>query len=230
MFADRTEPLSIQDAYRIQYEVARLRTLRGERIAGYKIGCISETIQRQLGVDGPVFGHLFHGEIRPSNAVLSSKDFDHLGIEGEFALTLAVDVPDLAALRRAPRSFIRDVFPVIELHNYVFRGPSPRAPELIANNAVHAGFVAAPATLLPTTVEQLGISVWINDELMGEAREDPAAALCELAQRLDAFGVRLRAGDVVLTGSPLPLYSVEAGARIRVESPEAGEATAQVAG
>jgi hypothetical protein len=45
--------MTIEDAYRLQMEVARLREQRGEPIAGYKIGCISPTMQAQLGLDRP---------------------------------------------------------------------------------------------------------------------------------------------------------------------------------
>ncbi len=37
------------------------------------------------------------------------------------------------------------VFPVIELHNYVFRSATPALQELVANSGLHAG-VVLPAT------------------------------------------------------------------------------------
>ena len=49
VFAEPGIRLSIEQSYELQFEVARLRQLRGERIAGYKIGCISHTMQDQLG-------------------------------------------------------------------------------------------------------------------------------------------------------------------------------------
>lgn len=53
MFAEGDSSLSVEEAYRLQIEVARLRQERGEAITGYKIGCVSRTIQRQLGIDHP---------------------------------------------------------------------------------------------------------------------------------------------------------------------------------
>ena len=46
-------------------------------------------------------------------------------MEGEFALTLARDVKDPEVLRAVPSRDVSEVFPIIELHNYVFRGPKP---------------------------------------------------------------------------------------------------------
>ena len=68
MFADGRPSLTIEDAYQLQIETARLRRMRGETIAGYKIGCVSQVVQRQLGVTQAVFGHVFKSEIRPKRA------------------------------------------------------------------------------------------------------------------------------------------------------------------
>jgi len=51
IFAERgANWLTLDDAYTIQRAVAELRMARGERCIGYKLGCISTTIQRQLGL------------------------------------------------------------------------------------------------------------------------------------------------------------------------------------
>ena len=73
MFADPGTLLSVDDAYRVQIETARLRSERGESVVGYKIGCVSQTIRRQLGVENPVFGHLFGTETWSNSAVLPTE-------------------------------------------------------------------------------------------------------------------------------------------------------------
>jgi 2-keto-4-pentenoate hydratase len=98
-------------------------------------------VQRQVGVNRPVFGHLFATEIRRSGATIDSDAFDSLAIEAEFAARIAVDIPDASWLREHPEQSIAAFFPVIELHNNAFRGATRTAQELIANNALHAGVV-----------------------------------------------------------------------------------------
>ena len=230
MFAEAGVSLSLADAYRLQIETARLREARGERVAGYKVGCVSETVRRQLGVEHPVFGHIFEGEFRQSGCALSEGEFDQLGIEGEFAVTLARDVLKPDELREDPGRFVGEVFPAIELHNYVFRGDGPAAVELVANNAVHAGNVVPEARSGAREVGELEIAVVINAEERGRAMVDPFATMYELAERLRAFGISLHSGDILLTGSPLPLYRVGAGDEILVSCPTIGEVTASVAG
>src|SRR5208283_5071442 len=105
IFEDAAFTLTISEAFEVQRQVAALRVARGEAIAGYKIGCISEAVQRQLGLQQPAFGHLFATELYRSGAVLDPAAFDGLAIEGEFALRIAADLQ------------VASVFTVIELHN-----------------------------------------------------------------------------------------------------------------
>ena len=64
---------------------------------------------------------------------LSHASYANLAIEGELAVRLGDDAE------------IARIFPIIELHNYVFRSEAPNLQELIANNGLHAGAVL-PAT------------------------------------------------------------------------------------
>ncbi len=226
MFSERSAPLDEVDGYRIQLATAKLRQDRGEPVAGYKIGCVSETIRHQLGVEHAVFGHVYGSEIRTSPASLRTSEFCRLGVEGEFAVMLSEDVDDPAQLAEEPSRFIARVQPVIELHNYLFRGPKPYAGELIANNALNAGVVVPamePGRNLPGP---LTVRVLIGDRVDDSAEVDPYEALHELVARLAAFGIRPRGGDILLTGSPLPLYLVESGESISVSAADLAEVSA----
>ena len=120
-------PIDSEDqAYALQMEVARLRVERGERLAGYKIGCVSEVIRKQLGMDRALFGHVWCSELHLSGVALDPKTYANLAIEGEFAVRLAVDIPDRQWLENHRREALAAMFPVIELHNYVFRAAAPR--------------------------------------------------------------------------------------------------------
>jgi 2-keto-4-pentenoate hydratase len=201
--------LTLAEAYQVQMLVADLRESRGESVWGYKVGCVSEAVQQQLGIREPVFGHLFAGEAHRSGASLDAGNFDGLAIEGEFAFRLVEDFRDERSIGAA--------FAVIELHNYVLRAPTDtRAAELIANNALHAG-VVLPAEEVPCN----SISVMRNGSVLGASSSSalpggPLASLAWLAGRLKDFGKKLLRGHIVLTGSPLPLYAVSPGDRMEV--------------
>ena len=71
-----------------------MRERRGERVIGYKIGCISRVIQEQLGIHQPIFGRVFDTGCFPSGSRLSHARFADLAVEGELALRLCRDLPD----------------------------------------------------------------------------------------------------------------------------------------
>lgn len=213
------------EAYELQIEVARLRIERGELIAGYKIGCVSEIVRKQLGIDRALFGHVWDSELHESGVALDPNTYANLAIEGEFAVRLAADIPDRQWLEAHKLEVLATMFPVIELHNYIFRS-SNSALELIANNGIHAGAVLPSKYCSRTDPDLLlseTISVYKNGEKLGEteAGSVPGGAftnLCRLTEHLSLYGIQLRRGQIILTGTPLPLYSVQAGDRIEVRT------------
>lgn len=217
------------EAYALQTEIARLREQRGEQVIGYKVGCISKSIQEQLGVQEPVFGRLFDTGRFRSGAYLSCARFVNPAVEGEFAVRLGADLPASRISTEECRAAIAEVFPVIELHHYVL--PAGWAPGqwLIASGGMHAGFVVAETEAQSSHVNTtaFGLAVRINGEVVGTvddyaACNHPIESVRWLAGRLRQFGLRLCKGQVILTGSPLPLYPVAPGSRVVVEAPPLG--------
>lgn len=211
IFEDAGFQISIEDAYHLQFSVARLRIARGEVVAGYKIGCVSEAIQRQLQLDRPVFGHIWASELYPHGATLNTDRFACLSIEGELAIRIASDGTSIAS-----------AFPVIELHNHLFRR-APTSAELIANNALHAGVVLPEAETQSSNPALETLSVFRNGEQVGSAPAcvfpgGPAEAIERVERHLHQWNLSLQPGQIVLTGAPLPLYSVTTGDRIEVRT------------
>ena len=219
------EPLNlgIREAYAVQSEIARLREQRGETIIGYKVGCTSRLIQAQLGVSEPIFGRLFAEECHPSGKRLSAACFANLAVEGELAVRLRAELSGPSVTGEDCRASIASTFGVIELHHYILPTAWPRIHWLIASGGLHAGFVRPMANASGNGIAR-SLTVRVNDHVVGEARDaealvSPARSLCWLAGRLADVGLRLHPGQVILTGSPLPLFSIDAGSRVVVEAP-----------
>ncbi len=225
--------LTILEAYEIQSAVARLREQRGERVIGYKVGCTSKVVQRQLGIDQPIFGRLFSTDCFRSGAELSYASYANLAIEGELAVRLCGDLSTASLADEECLAAIETVFPVIELHNYVLRSARPSCAELIVNNGMHAGFVLpeeATRRFDPADFEK-GLSIRINDvEVAAGAvlEGGPVGSVRWLAGRLGKFGHRLSRGQIILTGSPAKLIPVAAGSRIVVEASLLGRCCAEI--
>ncbi len=226
VFEDPAFRLTLDEAYGVQLQTAALRVARGEAIGGYKIGCTSEPVQRQLHVNQPVFGHLFTTEFHPSGVTLNPAAYDHLAIEGELAIRMGDGVADFAS-----------AFVVIELHNHIFRASRQTAQELIANNAFHAGIVL-PVELnehaeFGVPSETGPLAVYRNGKLLGRAPASvfaggPGESARRIADHVAGCGGRILKGQVLLTGSPLPLYPVEPGDEIVVQCPCAGEVRVRI--
>lgn len=218
-FADGLR-LSIDEAYQLQSLVARRRQARGERVVGYKIGCVAPVNQARHGLSHPVWGRLWSREQHPTGTTLPQGDFANVAVEAELGVTLGrgvgADVGGVSGVAAA----VAQVVVAVELHNLVLRGGDPTGPELIANNAIHAGVVRSPGiepppagTVVDLALELDGASV----DAWSDRRwpDDVLSALPWLARELARHGHRLEAGQLVLVGAwgpPRPLrHPVSAG-------------------
>lgn len=211
-FGEEHPPLALREAYAVQGEVARLRALESELIGGYKLGCLGPKIRQQFGMDGPIRGVIFGNELHASGVTLSCSNYADLAIEGEMALRIG-----------AGGEIVR-AFPVVELHNFVFRAKTKTLQELIVNNGLNAGAV------LPTIEEpiehwnamvQATVEISINGKLIDTAGlwglpGGSRTAVEWLQHNLAESGLELRPGQIVLTGTVSGLYRVNAGDHVRV--------------
>jgi 2-keto-4-pentenoate hydratase len=233
MFAEGVV-LDVAQGYELQSAVAQLRCGRGERVIGYKVGCTSPTIRAQLGIDHCVTGRLYDSEQHSSGAVLSRERFANLAIEGELAVELSHEPneKDFSESGGEIPACVARVFPVIELHNLVMQREQPSAGELIANNAIHAGFVAG-AGVSPNdicgerTLDSSALSIFADGRLLDECA-GPAliqtinSSLKWLTEVVRDRGDRLSAGQIILTGSIPGLIPIAEDCGIRVDAPPFG--------
>jgi 2-keto-4-pentenoate hydratase len=227
------EGLSIAQAYAVQQELTALRERRGEAVVGYKIGCTSPTIQRQLGVDRPIFARLFDtGAFRSGDRLLHGA-FLNLAVEGELAVRLARDIAARPGSDEECEAAIESCFTVIELHDHALRCDPPCAAELIVRNAMHAGFVAGPNHSYVAGARGIPESMRVQiDETEEDSTSEPwamgrpGAAIRWLAWSLGEFGSGLRRGHVILTGSVMKLIPVGPDHSVVVEAPPLGTCTA----
>lgn len=234
LFAEGLE-IGISDAYRLQSAVVDLRIARGERTVGFKVGCTSPTIREQLGIAHSISGRLYEAERHPDSAKLSRGQFENLAIEGELALELSrTPVIDDFQVGTIP-ACVRRVFPVVELHNHVIRGKKTSAGELIANNAIHAGFVCGegiPAEQVDRADEELSLEIFAGDRLIAGCEgvglvQSIHSSLRWLLDHAAIIGQSIEADDIVLTGSIPALIPVGENCDIKVATQPFGDVTVE---
>ena len=225
--------LTLEDAWKLQHAVASLRQGRGERVAGYKVGCVCSANQRRFGLPHPVWGRLWSTEQYHDGEQLSKAHYANVAIEAEFGVTLgrAVD-PDHVSLD-AIVDAVENVFPVIELHNPVFHGGDPKGHELIANNAIHAGVVRGEA-FEPGTTALTDLSIQFDGNPVDGWTQigwphDVLQSVGWLAGQLAQTALRLEKGHVVLTGALGPPLPVGEAGHVKVVSSRFGTVEASFA-
>ena len=202
-----------EDALLIQSNVARLREKRGEKVIGYKIGCVSKDTQKKMGFTQPACGYLWKSELHNSGITLNKKDFTNPAMEAEFGVILNRDIkPDLASFDYILQS-IEGIYPLIEIHNLVFYGNEPYGAELLTNNAIHAGVILGSETKLPSDktktdlkliYDQEVIDTWTNKIWPNDMLSEMEWLVKEQAKKNNY----LKKGDLILTGAygfPVPI-------------------------
>lgn len=100
------------------------------------------------------------------------------------------------------------VRPAIELIDTRITDWKIKLCDTIADNASSAGWVLGEARVSPKDIDIRNIDAVLtnNGEVVAEGRSDavlgnPVTAVAWLARKVEGFGVRLKAGDIVLPGS-----------------------------
>ena len=147
--------------------------------------------------------------------------FHRPAVEPEFVLTMGRDLTDEVGDDDSLIDAIDSVAPGIEVHNYRFWLGEPTSQELVASNGIHAALVVGAPRVSPRGLdwEMEGVGVWKGAELVAsgigaEIMGSPLVSLRWLVNHLVRRGEALRAGEVVIPGSPVGLIPVEAGDRV----------------
>lgn len=219
---ERISGMSIDDAYGVSRRILERRTRDGERVVGRKIGVTSEAVQRMLDVHQPDFGTLTDAMMFADGAEVS---IERLLIqpraEGEIAFVLARNLVGPEVTEDDAIAATRCVRPCFEIVDSRIRDWRIRVQDTVADNASSGVFVLGSGEVDPRAIDLKAckISVRKNGAPLSEgvgaaALGSPAYCVAWLANTLSRFGIPLRAGEVVLSGSLVPLEPVSAGDRM----------------
>jgi 2-keto-4-pentenoate hydratase len=215
------ESLSLDDAYEVQRRVIAARTAEGERVVGYKVGCTSRAIRRQFGLTEPVCGRLMSPFVYQGDTSLNWSAYHRPAVEPEFVFVLGKDLADEVIEPGSLIDAIDFVSPGIEVHHYRFRFGQPTSQELIASNGLHACLVVGDRRTDPRGLDTdlEGVGLFVNGTLAdsgigAEVMGGPLTSLRWLVNHLVRRGEVLRAGQLVIPGSPVGLIPIRPGDRV----------------
>jgi len=216
--------ISIAEAYAVQDLVADMRVQRGEEVVGFKVGCTSEAIRSQFGLNEPISGRLFSPHVHEEGAVVNWNDYVNCAIEPEMVLTIGADLCGTNLPHGQLIDAIECVSAGIELHNFRFWFTPPTSQELICSGGIHAGLIVGGTKVSPKQLsfEHELFSVRKNGELITEAPASeimggPIRSLRWLVGSLTNRGSCLKKGSLVIPGSPVGLTCIDQDTELSVE-------------
>ena len=204
--------ITMDDAYAIQAEWVRVKQATGDPIIGWKIGLTSKAMQQALLIDIPDSGVLLKSMDFASGSTIPAGRFIQPRIEAEIAFVTRapMDDPSLQAIIDATEY----VAPALEILDTRITRKDPETGRLrtvydtISDNAANGGIVmGAPVRdFRNVDLRRVGAICSRNGEveetgLGAGVLGDPVLSMSWLVQRLAAYGQRIEAGQVVLSGS-----------------------------
>lgn len=230
-FPPACRPASFEDGYAIQEAFA---AAWGAPVAGYKIGCTSAEAQKLLGSPGPFPGRVFGPVLLMSPARVSAKAFHRLGVETEFAFTLARDLPSRAAPygREEVADAVAALHPAIEIvDSRWIDWLKAGARSIVADNGANGALILGPgvANWRGIDLPKAKASLRFDDKPIAEGAGaavlgNPLDALVWLADDLSRRGFGLKNGDAVTTGTVTGVHFAEIGMRAVVDFGAIGKA------
>ena len=205
---DGVPGIDVVDAYEIQLINIRQRVAEGARVIGHKVGLSSEAMQKMMNVDEPDYGHLLDEmEVFEDRPVAAGR-FLYPRVEVEVGFILADDLPGEGCTEDDVLAATAAFAPSIELIDTRITDWKIKLCDTIADNASSAGWVLGKERVSPKDIDIRAHRrrAARNGEVVAEGRSDavlgnPVTAVAWLARKVDQFGVRLKAGDIVLPGS-----------------------------
>ena len=205
---DRYPEIDVVDAYEIQLINIRQRRAAGATVIGHKVGLSSEAMQRMMNVDEPDYGHLLADMAVDEDVPVDTGRYLYPRVEVEVGFVLGADLPGAECTEADVLAATAAFAPAIELIDTRITEWKIKLAYTIADNASSAGWVLGKQRVAPGGLDIRGIDAVLtrNGEVVAEGRSDavlgdPVIAVAWLARKVAGFGVRLKAGDVVLPGS-----------------------------
>jgi 2-oxo-3-hexenedioate decarboxylase len=220
-FTDEWEDMTLEDGYAIQDETLRRRLARGETLTGVKLGLTSRAKQERMSVNQPLIAWLTDDMILPAGLPVDNNRFIHPRVEPEIVFVMGRDLAGPGISCATAMAAVDWVYAGAEIIDSRYRDFRFRAADVVADNASSGAYVTGPvqarADAFDWAAESVAVEVdgQVVDSATGAAvLGHPGEALALAANGLAERGLKIRAGDIVLTGGITDAYPAPPGARL----------------
>ena len=224
LFTDRFSDITIQDSYQIHLRVVEKKKARGEKVIGKKIGLTSKAMQELLGIDEPDYGFIMSTNVAREGEISMSSLIEPKA-EPEVAFILMDDLEGPGVTAGHVIAATAGVLPSIEIIDSRFAGWGIKIQDSIADGASIGLVILGAGGLTDVStpgldLRYIGHVLEKNGEIVetaagAAALGNPAESVAWLANKLSEYGIILKAGEIVISGSLTKAVPVQAGDFVR---------------
>jgi 2-oxopent-4-enoate hydratase len=228
--SDTHPEITIDDAYAIQQYITKKRLESGQKIVGRKIGLTSKVMQDLFNVNEPDYGTIFEDLVYPNRCVIKKDKMIQARVEAEVAFILKQDLlgPNITALQVLQAT--EGVMPCLEIIDSRIENYRIKIQDTIADNASCWGVILGSKLSHPLGIDYsvLGLTVYKNGEVAATATGaavlgNPLNSVAWLANKMLEYGVVLKAGDIVISGSLIGAFPIDKGDVVQANFDRIGE-------
>jgi len=213
---------TVDDAYRISQQFLALRLAAGEQVVGKKIGVTSSAVQEMLGVYQPDFGFLTDAMcVRGGTVDCANLIAPRAEAEIAFRLKESLRGPGITGADvLAATDTVSACFEIVDsrIENWQIK-----IVDTVADNASCGVFVISEQQVPVDDLDLSSLTVVVekNGHFLSEGSGSdvqgaPENAVAWLANTLGEYDIPLLAGEVILSGSLVPLAPAVKGDHFRM--------------
>nr|BAH79104.1 4-oxalocrotonate decarboxylase [Paenibacillus sp. JJ-1b] len=198
--------LTVEDGYAIQEQLVQMKLEQGYRIVGPKMGLTSQAKMKQMNVNEPIYGYIFDYMV-VNGQELSMSELIHPKVEAEIAFILGKDIEGPGITGAQVLAATEYVVPALEIIDSRYQNFQFTLPDVIADNASSSRVFLGSTIKRPDNMELdlLGVTLSINGQIkdLGAGAAvvgHPANSVAMLANMLARKGLKLKAGQIILSG------------------------------
>ncbi len=197
-----------------QLKSRRARIAAGEKPLGWKVGMGAPASMQMLGLQAPLVGFLMQSALLVSGSTTSLKGYVKPVAEAEICVRMARDLGP-GASSDAVMAAIKEITPAIELADLDLMPAPDNLDAVLANDIYQRHVVLSGATRAGGSVAGLTSRVIRRGAEVARTGDPEALTgklvdiVAHVASTLAAFGEKLSAGDIVITGSITPPLMLE---------------------
>ena len=204
----------IQKGMPLQLAKRQARIAAGERPLGWKVGLGAPASMQKVGITAPIVGYLMQRALLLSGSTISLEGYVKPVAEAEICVRMMSDLRGGATADTALAA-IKEIFPAIEIADL---DPPPTVDNL---DVVLEGDIYQRHVILCGNTRFGGSTSGLTSRVIRKGTQfanttDPEALtgklpeiVAHVANTLAAFGEKLLAGDVIITGSITPPIMLE---------------------